>query len=117
MTTVVRLEDAQRHVWERVGLLNPVLVNAAEAIGLTLAEAIVASEDVPPFPNSSVDGWAVRAADTSGAPCELQILGEVAAGSVANAEVVAGGAIKIMTGAPIPNGANAVVMVEDSAQG
>ena len=114
MTTVVRLEDAQRHVWERVVTLGASALPLADAIGTTLADDVISGEDVPPFPNSSVDGWAVRAADTASAPCDLVVLGEVAAGAVAGMGVTEGGAIKIMTGAPMPAGADAVVMVEDS---
>ena len=88
------------------------------AIGRVLTGAVTAPENVPPFANSAVDGYAVQAADTSGAgdtPVELRVLAEVAAGASTDIEVVPGTAIRIMTGAPVPAGADAVVMVEDTA--
>jgi molybdenum cofactor synthesis domain-containing protein len=82
--------------------------------GRVLAQDVVASENVPPFANSAVDGYAVRAGDVAVVPIELRVVGTVAAGAVATVALKAGEAIRIMTGAPIPNGADAVVMVEDS---
>jgi molybdopterin molybdotransferase len=75
---------------------------------------VVAAEQVPPFDNSAVDGYAVRAADIGGAPVELAVVAEVAAGAVTDRVLAGGEAIRIMTGAPIPVGADAVVMVEDT---
>jgi molybdenum cofactor synthesis domain-containing protein len=69
---------------------------------------------VPPFDNTAVDGYAVRAADTAGAPVELQAIGVLAAGAAPDTEVGPGQALRIMTGAPLPPGADAVAMVEDS---
>ena len=79
-----------------------------------LAADVVAAEDVPPFANTAVDGYAVRAADVADAPVELAVVGEVAAGASTDRVVGPGEAIRIMTGAPMPAGADAVVMVEDS---
>ena len=84
------------------------------AAGLVLATPIVADEVVPPFDNSAVDGYAVRAADVASVPVELRVVGELAAGAAPTVVVGAGEAIRIMTGAPMPEGADAVVMVEDS---
>lgn len=84
------------------------------AAGLVLATPIVADEVVPPFDNSAVDGYAVRAADVARVPVELRVVGELAAGAAPTVVVGAGEAIRIMTGAPMPEGADAVVMVEDS---
>lgn len=87
-----------------------------ESSGRILAEAVVASEDVPPFDRSPYDGYAFRAADSvtasKDAPVVLQILEEVPAGAVPTKECVEGTAVKILTGAPIPKGADAVVMFE-----
>jgi molybdopterin molybdotransferase len=80
-----------------------------EAAGRVLAEEITADRDYPPFPRSARDGFAVRAADVPG---ELRIIGEVRAGDVYPGMVTAGEAVEIMTGAPLPEGADAVVMVE-----
>lgn len=89
-----------------------------QAVGLVLAEDVVASEVVPPFDNTAVDGYAVRASDVAtanGQAVELDVVGEIAAGAGPGERVLAAGeAIRIMTGAPIPPGADAVVTVEDT---
>jgi molybdopterin molybdotransferase len=84
-------------------------VPSLEAAGRVLAEEITADRDYPPFARSARDGFAVRAADVPG---ELQVLGEVRAGEVYRGFVSSKGAVEIMTGAPLPEGADAVVMVE-----
>ncbi len=89
-------------------------VPARGAKGLVLAEAVVATEDVPPFANSAVDGYAVVAASVAGAPVELPVVDEVAAGAHTERVLLPGEAIRIMTGAPVPAGADAIVMVEDT---
>ena len=91
-------------------------VSYEEALGRILAEPIVAPHDVPSFANSAMDGFAVRAADVSAPGAVLKILEDVAAGQVASAAVAAGEAIKIMTGAPMPEGADTVVRVEDTEE-
>lgn len=110
------LEDAQRHVLERVAALAPGAVATSRARGLVLAEDVVAGEAVPPFANTAMDGYAVVAADTRGAsdaePVRLPVVAEVAAGHPALRPLVAGEAMRIFTGAPVPNGADAIVMVE-----
>jgi molybdopterin molybdotransferase len=112
---VIDLEDAQRLVLEACPPLAPVAVAAANALGRVLAVDVVAAEDVPPFANSAVDGYAVHAADVHAVPAELAVVGEVAAGAEPFPRpVVAGEAVRIMTGAPLPDGADAVAMVEDS---
>jgi molybdenum cofactor synthesis domain-containing protein len=73
---------------------------------------VVAGEDVPPFANSAMDGYAVRAADTVSAPVRLDVVGTTAAGEPPGVAVGRGQAVRIMTGAPVPPGADAVVMVE-----
>jgi molybdopterin molybdotransferase len=88
-----------------------------ESLGLVLAEPVVASHDLPPFPNSAMDGYAVRHADLASIPAELPVLEDVPAGSVATMAVAPGTAIKIMTGAPLPDGADTVVRVEDTEPG
>ncbi len=109
------LEDAQRLVLEACPPLAPVVLTRDAALGRVLAADVVAGEDVPPFANSAVDGFAVRAADLAAAPAELRVVGEVAAGAPPYAGVLGEGeAVRIMTGAPVPDGADAVAMVEDS---
>ncbi len=91
-------------------------VRLLEALGRTLAEDIKAREDIPPFAKAVMDGYAVRAADTDfpgGASfVELEVVEDLPAGRVGRRAVGPGQAVRIMTGAPIPKGADAVVMVE-----
>jgi len=89
-----------------------------QALGRVLAGSIQATRDVPPFRNAAMDGYAVRAADVTAAtaetPVNLRVLETVGAGSIPSRSVTAGTAIKIMTGSPMPEGADAVVRVEDT---
>ena len=86
-----------------------------DALGLVLAESVTATEAVPPFANTAMDGFAVRSADTAGAPVTLDIVETIAAGHAPTVEVGPGQASRIFTGAPMPDGADAVVMVERTA--
>ena len=113
-TSLTPLEDVQTLVLEACPPGEPVEVDLADASGLVLAVDVVAAEQVPPFANSAVDGYAVRAADLAEVPVELAVVAEVAAGATTDRHVGPGEAIRIMTGAPMPPGADAVVMVEDS---
>ena len=108
---MITLEEARRYVLSLGEPLGPVSSPIAEARGLVLAEPIVATELVPPFANTAMDGFAVRSADTA-AGARLRVVGTVAAGAVFAGTVAAGEAVRIMTGAPMPDGADAVVMVE-----
>jgi molybdenum cofactor synthesis domain-containing protein len=87
-------------------------VPLAEALGLTTSVPLRAEEEVPPFANTAMDGYAVRAADTVAAPVELEVIGTLAAGGRPEVTVGPGQALRIMTGAPVPPGADAIVMVE-----
>jgi molybdenum cofactor synthesis domain-containing protein len=115
---VIPLEEARALVLERVAPLapRPLPVTGTEAAGLVLAQAVAAPADVPPFANTAMDGYAVQAADTAGAsegaPIELPVVAEVAAGHPAERALATGEAMRIFTGAPMPDGADAVVMVE-----
>ncbi|MEY4338234.1 MAG: hypothetical protein RLZ14_84 [Actinomycetota bacterium] len=114
MAAVIAIEAARQHVFERCRAGAPVQVAARAATGLVLAEPVVAAEDVPPFANSAVDGYALIAASVAGAPVELPVVAEVAAGAYSDHVVQPGEAVRIMTGAPVPQGADAIVMVEDT---
>jgi molybdopterin molybdotransferase len=96
-------------------------VALADASGRVLAEDIVAGADVPPFARAAMDGYAVRAADTTGAtrdtPKRLACVAKVFTGQVSDTPVAAGECIEIATGAPMPQGADAVVMVEETDMG
>ncbi|MEQ8840134.1 MAG: molybdopterin molybdotransferase MoeA [Acidimicrobiales bacterium] len=109
---MISLDAARSHVLERVRPAAPRSVELSEAAGLVLANDVVAAEAVPPFANTAMDGFAVVAADTDAAPVTLTVVGTVAAGSAAEHPMHAGQAMRIMTGAPMPPGADAVVMVE-----
>jgi molybdenum cofactor synthesis domain-containing protein len=106
---VIPLDAAQHTILNAVAPLEPRVVPVADALGLVLAEAIVANEPVPPFANTGMDGYAVRADDTPGT---LRVVGELPAGAAPTIPVGPGEAIRIMTGAPMPDGADSVVMVE-----
>ncbi|MEX1208495.1 MAG: gephyrin-like molybdotransferase Glp [Acidimicrobiia bacterium] len=108
------LPAAQREVLDAMSVLPARAVALASASGLALAADVRASHPVPPFANSAVDGYAVVAADTAGGPVELEVVDDIPAGSVPAREVRPGTAARIMTGALIPDGADAVVMVEDT---
>ena len=113
---MISLEDARRLVREATTLLPVIQVARDDALGLVLARDVIATEAVPPFANTAMDGYAVRAADTAGAstesPVSLHVVGELAAGAAPSIDVRDGCAIRIMTGAPMPDGADAIVMVE-----
>ena len=110
------LAEVQSEILDAVPLLEPTRVPLGAALGAVLTEPVVATEDVPPFANTAMDGYAVRAGDTAGAtdgsPTRLAVVGELPAGRAPTVAVGPGEAIRIMTGAPIPSGADAIVMVE-----
>ena len=106
---MIPLADAQQQILDAIVPLAPRAIALRDARGLVLAQDVVATELVPPFANTGMDGYAVRAADTPGT---LRVVGELPAGTAPTIPVGAGEAIRIMTGAPIPDGADAVVMVE-----
>ncbi len=116
---MLTVEQAVERVLSAFQPLEPERVPILDALGCVLAEDVRAGDDIPPHTNSSMDGYAVLAADTFGAsadhPTRLRVVGEIAAGHVPEAKVTPGTAMRIMTGAPIPPGADAVVRVEDTA--
>ena len=107
-------DDALARILASVPGLPAVDAPLLDALGLVLAEDIAADRDVPPFRNSAMDGYAVRGDDVAAAPVELRVVGEVAAGAFPDRAVGPGEAMRIMTGAPIPDGADTVVRVEDT---
>ena len=115
MGALIPLGEAREYVLGRCEGPVPVVVPLDGAGGLVLAESVESPEHVPPFANTAMDGFAVRAADTVGAPVTLDLVGTVAAGVdpvAGGIGVGPGGAVRIMTGAPMPPGADAVVKVE-----
>jgi molybdopterin molybdotransferase len=116
---MLSVEEALERILGVFHPLEPEPVPILEALGRVLAEDVYADADIPPYANSSMDGYAVLAADTAGAsrqsPSRLHVVADLAAGYVAEVAVTPGTAMRIMTGAPIPPGADAVVRVEDTA--
>ncbi len=108
------LVEAQREVLTAVGRLGIETVDISGVFGRVTAEACVSSVEVPPFANSAMDGFALRAADVVRTPVALGVIEDVPAGSVPTLPVPPGSATRIMTGAPMPEGADAVVKVEDT---
>ena len=110
------LEEVRRHILGAMPRLPAVTVPLADALGLVTTQALAATEPVPPFTNTAMDGYAVRAADTAGAtqeaPIRLEVVADLPAGQAPTTPVGPGQAVRIMTGAPIPDGADAIVMVE-----
>jgi molybdenum cofactor synthesis domain-containing protein len=113
---VIPLADAQAEVIAACERRAPRQVDLADALGLVLAEPVTAAEAVPPFANTAMDGYAVRASDTAGAaperPARLRVIGTLGAGRAPDTPVEPGEALRIMTGAPFPDGADAVAIVE-----
>jgi molybdopterin molybdotransferase len=114
---LVPLSEAQALVWGACRRLAPTSVPVGQALGLVCATEVVAAEPVPPFDNTAMDGYAVRAADTEPVPARLKVTGTLAAGDAPHQAVGPGEAVRIMTGAPLPPGADAVVKVEDTEAG
>lgn len=112
--TLMSIEDAQAHILANFSPLPKVTVPLLEAHGCVLSADIVAHDNLPPFDNSSMDGYAVRAADIASAAVKLQVIGDVPAGAMTTAPVMPGTAMRVMTGAPMPPGADAVIPVEDT---
>ncbi|HUF53616.1 MAG TPA: gephyrin-like molybdotransferase Glp [Dehalococcoidia bacterium] len=115
---MINIEEALEQLLANVSILGEEEKDPLEALGQVLAEDIAAGFDIPPLDNTSMDGYAVRAADTEGAtadePRTLSVTGELAAGYVFEGRVEPGTAVRIMTGAPIPAGADAVVPFEET---
>jgi molybdopterin molybdotransferase len=112
--TMLGVDAALETILAAFAPLPPVSVPLLSALGLVVAHDIVSTTVVPPFRNSAMDGYAVRAADTRDAPVTLRVIEEVAAGSVPRQTVGVGQAVRIMTGAPLPDGADTVVRFEET---
>lgn len=115
---MLSVDEARAQILAAVSKMPTERVALSEACGRVLAEDVWADMPIPPFSNSAMDGYAVIAADTQGAsaesPAALQVIGDLPAGRVFEGMVQRGTAVRIMTGAPVPDGADAVVMVEET---
>jgi len=112
---MISVEEALERILTQITPLTTTQVPLSDALGLVLAEDVVVQEDMPPFANSAMDGFALLSQDSqprNGQPPRLRITGEVAAGYVADHAIEPGTAMRIMTGAPVPPGADAVIQVE-----
>lgn len=113
---MLSVSDAQQVILDRVQRCGPELVALLDAVGRVLAQDVVAEDHLPPFDNSGMDGYAVRADDVAGAsqsaPIALTVVADIAAGHPSDVVIGPGQAARIMTGALLPKGADAVVPVE-----
>lgn len=109
---MISLEEAREFVLSKCAAGAPVSVPVDDASDLVTAVDLAAAGPIPPFDNTAMDGFAIRAADVASAPVTLRMVGTIAAGAIPDIEVGPGDAVRIMTGAPMPPGADAVVMVE-----
>ena len=112
---VLSVEEALERILATVPVLDAERVELLQASGRVLVEPIAADRDIPPLTNSAMDGYAVRGVDLdTQPPIRLRVVGEVAAGYVPDLVIEAGQAMRIMTGAPVPAGADTVVRFEDT---
>src|SRR5215469_11448344 len=117
---MISVEEALERILDEIRALDVMQVALPEALGLVLAVDVVAQEDMPPFANSAMDGFALLSRDSQpgeGHPARLRVTGGVAAGYVAEHQVEEGTAMRIMTGAPVPPGADSVIEVELTRSG
>lgn len=118
---MISVESALEVILREINPLGPESVDISSGLGRVLAEDIAARWGNPPFDNSAMDGYAVRTIDVKGAsletPVKLSVIYDLPAGSVPQGPVGPGQAVRIMTGAPVPDGADAVVMVEKTESG
>ncbi len=118
MSPSIPVLEARERILERIRPLGVERVALGDALGRVLAEPLVAPRDQPPWDNSAMDGFAMRAADLAGAtpaaPVRLDVIEEIPAGKMPRHEVGPGQAARIMTGAPLPRGADTIVRIEDT---
>jgi len=115
--STLTVDEALDRILARIAPLESTEVGLLDALGAVLTDDQEADRDVPPFRNSAMDGYAVRGADVKQGGVRLRVVGAVAAGSLPDGAVGAGEAMRIMTGAPMPDGADTVVRVEDTDNG
>jgi molybdopterin molybdotransferase len=112
LSELISIAEAQRLVLERAKRLDAERVPIERAAGRVLSDPAVAAVDLPPFPSSAMDGFAVCAADTEAAPVRLPVVARIAAGAPAPRPLAPGEAMAIATGGAVPDGADAVVQIE-----
>lgn len=118
MATLLNVDEALKQILATIKPLDSEMVELPAVLGRMIAEDIFADSNLPPFPNSSMDGFAIQAVDIAQAneqaPVTLQVVMDIPAGSFPATEIKQGEAARIMTGAPLPGGADAVIPVEDT---
>lgn len=112
----LHVSEAQRVIFESVEKMGVETVRLERALGRVLAGDILANRDLPPYAVSAMDGFAVRSADLADAPVTLEIVEDIKAGDMPAKTVMQGQCARIMTGAPVPRGADAVIRVEDTRE-
>lgn len=113
MSKLLPVETALERILDGVEPIAPETVALADAHNRILAEDLIAQRTQPPFPASAMDGYAVRGADVKDVPCKLNLIGESAAGHGFSGSVSAGETVRIFTGAPVPDGADTIVIQEN----
>src|SRR4051812_39373505 len=116
-TSLLTVDDALARILARITPLEHIEMPLADSLWSILAETISTDRDVPSFDNSAMDGYAVHGADVQKVPATLNVIGSIAAGTMPDASIGSGQAMRIMTGAPLPEGADTVVRVEDTDNG
>src|SRR3981081_4478911 len=111
---MISVEEALARLLAPLEALPPEQVSVADAVGRVLAEDVAARRTQPPFAGSAMDGYAVRAADGAQVPARLKIVAEIPAGAGFGGTIGAGETARIFTGAPLPAGADAIVIQEDT---
>ncbi|MFH1231067.1 MAG: molybdopterin molybdenumtransferase MoeA, partial [Planctomycetota bacterium] len=109
---MISFEQALEIIHQNIPAPQSETISLSDSLGRVIAEDVFSDIDMPPFDKSAMDGYAVRSDDIKLPPVELEVLEVVPAGRIPTKAVKPGKAIKIMTGAPIPQGADAVIMVE-----
>src|ERR1700755_1689013 len=109
---MIQVEEAIKIILERSARLPSESVALADALGRVLAEDVAADSDLPAFDRAQMDGYAVRSEDLRETPARLRVRGEAAAGKGWRGTLQTGEAVRIMTGAPLPSGADSVQQVE-----
>jgi molybdopterin molybdotransferase len=111
---MITLDEVLEKIIENSDVLGAVEVDLAGSLGYVIAEDVLSDIDMPPFDKSAMDGYAVRAGDLQNVPAKLEVIEEIAAGSVPGKALASGQCAAIMTGAMTPEGADTVVMIEDT---
>jgi len=113
---MISFEESFETVLNKAEILGEQIVPVSDSIGYVLAEDLVSEFDIPPFNKSAMDGYAVMANDVESIPALLKFTGEISAGAFYRHKLKRGECVKIMTGAPVPENADTVVMIEDTAE-